>query len=340
MSELRQDRTSGAWTIIAPARGKRPHDHPHGGDEDGSASSANCPFCPGHETVLPGIVDEIAGDGSPGWRVRSVPNLYPAVGVEDFTPLPHSTGHRTMDGYGRHEVIIESPLHDTDLTDFDPAQLDAVASMYHRRYLVLEGLPKIETVVLCRNHGARAGASLRHPHSQIIALATVPQRIRSAANWARGVHRETGHCATCLELAAELREGTRIVEETDGFAVLVPFAAAAPFEFWIVPKRHAASFATLDVEELAGFMHLLQRSIGRLKQATGSWVAYNFVVDSAPKNLVSAPHMHWKLRLRPALAIPGGFELGTDLPINPSSPETDAEALRASLGGTWTGTVG
>lgn len=330
MSELRQDRTSGAWSIIAPARGNRPHDHRRGESLTSHTAPSECPFCPGHEHELPGIVDEAAGDAGTGWRVRVTPNLYPAVSAEDFTPLPHSVGHRTMDGYGRHEVIIELPRHDADIADFDDAQLDALVSVYHRRYTALAAMAKVEAVVLCRNHGHRAGASLHHPHSQIVGLSAIPQHMRAAANWARAAHRQTGHCPTCLELAAELREGTRLVEETDGFAALVPFAATGPFEFWLMPKRHEPSFGGTDEPERADFIRLLRRTIRRLKTVAGPSVAYNFVVDSAPGGVSAAPWLHWKLRLVPALVIRGGFELGTDLPINPSSPEADAQRLRES----------
>ena len=287
---------SGAWSIIAPARGKRPHDHADSPEPRG-AGSARCPFCPGHEPLLPGVIDEIPQDEPPGWRVRSTPNLYPAVSLEDFAAIPHSTGHRTMDGYGLHEVIVDSPNHDDDIADFDDAQMDAVVTMYHRRYMALAALPKIEAIVLCRNHGHQAGASLHHPHAQIVGLSAIPQRIRRAGNWARAAYRETGHCVACIELDAELRDGARIIEKTDRFVVLVPFAATAPFETWIVPRRHQASFDAVRPDELMEFGRLLRRSVQWLREVAGEFVPYNFAVDSAPTDAAGAGHLHWKLRL-------------------------------------------
>lgn len=330
MSELRQDPTSGRWSIIAPARGNRPHDRFHDAAHQSEAAPSECPFCPGRETELPEIIDEIRQDAAPGWHVRAVPNLYPAVDAGEGDGAAGFAGARAEAGYGRHEVIIDSPRHGADLSDLDGQQIEAVVSMYHRRYRALAALPRIETVVLCRNHGHRAGASLDHPHTQIIALAMVPQRIRTACAWQQALHRETGRCATCRELAAELRDGRRLVEETEHFAAFVPFAAATPFETWLVPKRHHASFGEAVPEERADLARLLGRGIRRLKRVAGTKVAHNLVLDSRSTQPNVAPHLHWKLRLIPAIVVPGGFELGTSLPINPSLPEADAEALRSA----------
>lgn len=333
MSELRQDRTTGAWSIIAPNRGKRPHDHSPS-EEPVDPGNDDCPFCPGHEAVLPSITSQIAQEAWPGWRVRAVPNLYPALGPEnpvhpeeppDAEPV---AGHRREPGEGRHEVIIDSPDHDADIAGFDDAQIAALMKMYHQRYVALAALPRTETVVLCRNHGHMAGASLRHPHTQVLALATVPQRIRSVINWCRSAYRRTGHCPTCLELAAEMRDGSRIVEVMDRFVALVPYAASGPCETWIIPRRHQASFVAVEALDLLALGQILRRSTRRMKTALGNSAAYNLVIDSAPERGSVGAFFHWKLRLVPAMVVKGGFELGTDLPINPSSPEADAKALR------------
>jgi len=341
MSELRQDRTTGAWSIIAPNRGERPHDHSAGG-EPCDSGKGDCPFCAGHEAALPSITSEIGQDAPPGWRVRTVPNLYPALGPENrsnsegrtnpdaSTSREAVTGHRREPGEGRHEVIIDSPDHDADIPDFDDAQIAALMRMYHQRYVTLAALPKIETVVLCRNHGRMAGASLRHPHTQVLALATVPPRVRSLVNWCRSAHRQTGYCPTCLELAAEMRDGSRIIEVLDRFVVLVPYAASDPYETWIVPREHQASFAAAEKADLLELGEILRRSTRRVKTVLGKSAAYNLVFDSAPERGSVGAFFHWKLRIVPAMVVRGGFELGTDLPINPSSPEADARALRGA----------
>ena len=190
--------------------------------------------------------------------------------------------------------------------------------------------PGVETAVVFRNHGRRAGASLAHPHGQIIALGEVPPLLAAMSAWSRNYLGEHGRCPTCEELEIECRNGTRIVDQNDGFVGLVPFAAEHPFEIWIVPRHHSASFTALDTGGLAAFGELLARSLRLLNGALHE-PSFKFVVDSAPKRDADSPHFHWRLRLVPEVAAWGGFELGTALAINPASPEEDAAALRAAL---------
>jgi len=328
MSELRQDRTSGRWVITAPQRGRRPQspDHPPR-PAPVPAFDPDCPFCPGHESELPAILAETPGEGAPGWRVRVVPNKFPAL--QQHPAAPAHTGHATRPGYGFHEVIIESPHHDVDLTTLGAEERLAAVTAYRDRSRALIERPGIETAVVFRNHGARAGASLIHPHAQIIALDQVPPRLAAMSAWSRDYLRDHGRCPTCEELEIECRDGTRLVEQSDDFVTLVPFAAEHPFETWIIPRHHQASFAALEAGEVTAFGDMLVRSLRRLDGAL-QHPSVNFVIDSAPKRDAAAPHFHWRLRLVPDVATWGGFELGTGLAINPSSPETDAAALRAA----------
>ena len=133
----------------------------------------------------------------------------------------------------------------------------------------------------------------------------------------------------CEELQIETRHRERVIEETDRFLALVPFAAEHPYEIWIVPLDHHASFIDIEEEALAEFGELLARCLRRLKEVLDD-PPFNFVINSAPKHAFGAAHFHWRLRLVPQVAIWGGFELGGNLPINPSSPEDDAAALRAA----------
>lgn len=330
MSELRQDRTTGAWAIIAPERGLRPHET---SDRDRRPDALPdfdpaCPFCPGNEAQLPGILAETPGKGSFGWQVRVVPNKYPVV---QSPPVPVSTGvadHQTMAAAGHHEVVIESPRHDADPAWMSDDDMAALVLVCRQRFTELIARPGIGTVVLFRNHGAAAGASLRHPHSQLIALAMTPPRLQSIADWMRQCRESAGQCVTCAELAFETADGTRIVEETPSFVVLAPFAACVPFEVWLVPKRHQASFAEIEDTECADLGRLLRNTLQRIKTAHGD-PPYNFVVESFDIEGGDAPHAHWRLRIAPDLVRWGGFELGTGVPINPSSPEKDAQVLRA-----------
>jgi UDPglucose--hexose-1-phosphate uridylyltransferase len=330
MSELRQDRTTGGWVVIAPQRGGRPQMRDVGvRPRKRLRFDPACPFCPGNETQLPGIVDEVAARGTPGWSVRVVPNKFPAVQAAPAPPAPASRDHRMRPGHGAHEVIIESPRHDAELATLSAAELGAVAAVYRRRLRAVLGEDGIAAAILFRNYGRRAGASLMHPHAQIVALDFVPPKLAALSEWGKQYYVEHGRCAMCAELEIEMNGGVRVVDGNDAFVTLVPFAAEHPFELWLVPKRHQASFETLADDALPAFAMLLGRALRRLHAVLGD-LPYNFVVDSAPERERAAPYVHWRLRIVPNVATWGGFELGSGVPINPSSPEDDARLLRAA----------
>jgi UDPglucose--hexose-1-phosphate uridylyltransferase len=333
MSELRQDRTSGRWVIIAPQRGHRPDAllpaaHCLAARLQTPQFDPDCPFCPGHENRLPGIVTETRTQAPPGWTVRVVPNKFPALQPDAKAEVAEvTTRHRMRDGYGLHEVIIESPRHDADLVSMTDAQIEAVVSAYRDRLKHLLNRPGIEAVVLFRNHGPWGGASLPHPHAQALALGLVPPTLALLAHWGHRYYLDHGCCPTCDEIAGERDLGSRIVEETQNFLVLVPFAPEHPCETWIVPIEHQASFLHMDDLQLAEFARLLRRTLDRLLCAKDD-PPYNFVIDSAARTHLQSPYLHWRLRIAPNLATGGGFELGAGMAINPSNPEDDASVLR------------
>ena len=325
---------SGTWVLVAPDRGRRPG----GWHRDVAARGPvpefdpACPFCPGNEHLLPGIVAETASDAPPGWRTRVVPNKYPALRSQGGNaPRATHAGHvRAARGY--HEVIVETPRHDVHLTGLAETHLAAVIEAYHQRFAELGARAAMQSVSVFRNHGSRAGASLAHPHSQVIAVDTMPPRLAAASARARAHHARHGRCLVCEQLEREIEEGMRIVETTDDFVTVVPFAARSPYELWIVPRRHQATFARSDAAALAGLGRALQRALRRLASALAD-PSYNFAIESEIEREADAASMHWGLRIVPDLVTPGGFELATSLPINPSLPEDDAEALRAASAG-------
>jgi len=286
-----------------------------------------CPFCPGNEAMLPGIIAETGADEAPGWSMRVVPNKFPAL--DPHAPPVAHTDHLAHPGRGIHEVIIESPRHDTDLATMSADQLRAVVGLYRERSRTLLARNGVAATVLFRNRGRDAGASLVHPHAQIVALDMVPPHVAALGDWGRRYHERHGRCPLCDELAIERNDGRRIVEKNDGFVALVPFAAEHPYEIWIVPKQHQPSFAALGDDALGQFAALVGRSLRRLNAALDCR-PYNFVLDSAPSSERSAGYWHWKLRIVPDVAVWGGFELGAGMPINPSSPEENARLLRAT----------
>ncbi len=319
MSEIRQDPCTGERVLIASGRKRRPKDWRRDEGELIPAFDPHCPFCPGNEDKLPGIVSEVARDEPPGWAIRVVPNKYPAV-----TP---SGGDAAGAVRGEHRVIVETPRHDLDFDRLTSAEARVVVDCYHAQFCALAALPETKSVVLFRNYGPTAGASRQHAHSQIVSLDVVPPMQDATASWLRGAFERHGENATARYLRQELEAGTRIVEATEHFVLLVPFAASTPFEMHLLPRRQQSSFAEPSAAERAGLAALLQSAVRRLKAAIGP-LDYNWVFDSALAQDAEPELHYWRLRIVPKLAVPGGFELGTALPINSSLPEDDAAALR------------
>lgn len=333
MSELRQDPTTGAYVIVAPERSRRPAANAGAPAKIAPAPSfdAGCPFCPGNEAMLPTILAETPGPAPAGWLVRAVPNKYPAV-TAPAAPVA-APGHTARPGYGFHEVIVESPRHDADLATMTEKERQAVLTVYRQRFAGMWSHDGIAAVVLFRNHGARSGASLVHPHAQIIAFGIVPPRMHRLRDWGAEQVRAGGGCPTCGELERELGAGARIVDQSDGFVALVPYAAECPYEVWVLPKRHQASFAEAGDDELSDMTAVLGRALHALRVAHDD-PPYSFAIESPGPGAEGTEHLHWRLRIVPDLVNWGGFERGAGMPINPSSPEADAAHLRASLNDT------
>ncbi|WP_165793779.1 galactose-1-phosphate uridylyltransferase [Hyphococcus luteus] len=330
MSEYRRDRTTGEWVLVAPERKRRPHVRfsGHASTGDGRALDPECPFCPGNENMLTDILLESPLDGSLGWRTRVVANKYPMVSSGASKAPAFEGAPDRIAGGGYHEVIIETARHNADLSALAVEEVEDVIRTYLRRYADLMKRPNVKAVIVFRNHGRRAGASLGHPHSQIVATGMVPPRLSASAAWARRHYENHRQCVVCEEVQRELESGLRVVEETDNFLIVVPFAAAGPFEQRIYPRRHQACFselAELEIRELAG---ALKRALQHLNAVLDD-PPYNFVIESGTADSAGSRYRHWDIRIVPAIQHLGGFELGAGLPVNSSCPEDDAEELRS-----------
>jgi len=267
-----------------------------------------------------------AEDGS--WTVRAVPNRYPAL-TRAGNGLRQAVGlYRIMEGFGAHEVIIETPRHDRQPSRMSPVEMEAVVAAYLHRHRALESVPGIRAVILFRNHGPAAGTSLVHPHSQVIATGIVPGHIRRRDDSARAYFDDWGRCLFCDMLEQERRDRTRMVAENGLFAAFVPFAAGVPFEIWILPKAHRSCFSGMDESDGSSLAVVLRDVLGRLERACGD-PDYNYVIHSACGGGEEA-YLHWHLQLKPRLVTPAGFEMGSGIQINPSIPEEDAARLRES----------
>ena len=337
MSEFRQDPLTGRWVIVAPERAARPK--ATGADPETAPPrepfDPSCPFCPGNEEMVPAILEETPGpqgSGRAGWLTRVVPNKYPALGPDTAAPTFGHAGEVSLPGHGAHEVVVETPRHDADLEDMETGHVAEILRCWRRRHAELIARPGIRAVIVFRNRGPQGGASLAHPHSQVIAAGMVPPRLARESAWARAHHDRHGRCVTCETLGREAARGRRVVELTERCALLVPFAAVTPFEQRIAPVRHRASFADADDAELDELAGLLRRALLRL-DACLDRPPYNLVIESAPAGETEAAHLHWRLGIVPARHRPGGFEIAAGIEINTSLPEDDARRLREAGAG-------
>jgi UDPglucose--hexose-1-phosphate uridylyltransferase len=333
MPALRRDPIVGRWVIIATERAQRPTDLTRA---PRPAAPGLCPFCPGHEDKTPREV-YVAGraptaphDG-PGWRVRVVPNRFPALKIEGDLDREAEGIYDRMNGIGAHEVIVETPDHDRQLKDLSDAELTEVLFAFKARILDLRNDQRFRYVLLFKNHGQAAGASLDHAHSQLIALPVVPRQVLEEIEGARRHYEHKERCIFCDVVGQERKDRTRLVHENDAFVVFAPWAPRSPFETWIVPKRHESSYEAEPKERLGLCAQALGTAVRRLSAALGD-PAYNFIVHSNPLRDAPSPSYHWHIELMPALTQVAGFEWGSGFHINPVPPEEAAEFLRKVQG--------
>jgi UDPglucose--hexose-1-phosphate uridylyltransferase len=232
-----------------------------------------------------------------------------------------------MQGYGHHEVIIESPRHDHDIATMEDEDVAAVLMMYKQRYVEHRQDPRNLLILIFRNHGQRAGASLIHPHSQIITTGMIPRHVRTREDEAQRYYDEWGQCVYCDMIAFEQMDRQRVVLENDSFIAFVPYAAEVPFETWIVPKRHQTDFAHISENECVDLTFALRSVLGRLRSKLND-PDYNYVLNTTTR-VTNEPQLHWYVRVRPRLVTRAGFEIGSGMRINPSLPEADAAFLNA-----------
>ena len=325
MTELRLDPTLRNWVIVAPERSKRP-DAFRGHHPQRAQLAEPCVFCAGREADTPPELFRLR-DRTGGWRVRVIPNKFPALSADGRRDQrANGLGFTSMPGTGRHEVVVESPQHDWDLSTAEVNEVRDLLSAYRSRHRVLRD-SGTAAVIIFRNHGPGSGTSLPHPHSQIVAAPVVPLMVRHRLDVALQHYDVTGHCLYIEILERELADGRRIVVQNEGFVAFQPFAAAAPFETWIMPRVHRASFADVTDEELAHLASALRDVLSGLRDLLDD-PDYNYVIHSAPPGDDDKPYFLWHVQIAPRLTTPAGFELGSGISVNPSSPEMTAPALR------------
>ena len=329
MPELRRDPVVGRWVIVAPERADRPNALVRTlADQDDPAS---CPFCPGHEAMTPPEVLVHRENGGPrngpGWTLRVVPNRFPALRTEERMVRAGLGMYDVMGGVGAHEVIIETPEHARQLPQQSPEQVEQVLRAAQERMLDLSRDVRLRSVLFFKNSGAASGATLSHPHSQIVALPLVPGELQQELSGARKHFEEKERCVFCDILAQEARERSRVVLETDGFVALSPWASRAPFELLVLPREHRSVYEQSTAQEVRGLAEALRLSLRKLDLALDK-PAYSFYLHTLPLREPPSDWYHWHLEVRPVLALTAGFEWGSGFFINPTPPEEAAAFLR------------
>lgn len=304
-AEIRRD-LRGEVVIISPGRAERPYDF----RESSEQRRSHCPFCPGHEAQTPPEVDAVRADGSaadaPGWSVRVVPNRYPA--------FPREPGAGSA--WGVHEVIIESPVHEKGLPELPVEDVRQVLGVYQRRLRAARADQRMRYACIFKNHGAAAGASLEHPHSQLMAVPFVPRRIAEEVEAHRG-----GIFASRLAAAEPVAESASVV-------AFCPEDARLPYEVWIAPRRPEPAFEGEPAEVVAETAELLAKLL-RAMNGILHRPPYHLLVYTAP--FQGGDGFSWRIELVPRMARIAGFELATGVFVNQTAPEGAAAAYRKRL---------
>jgi UDPglucose--hexose-1-phosphate uridylyltransferase len=330
LPELRKDPITGRWVIIATERARRPSDFIR--QPVPPATVRICPFCYGSEQKTPPEVLAYrpgGGPNQPGWSVRVVPNKFPALGIEGELNRQGEGMYDKMNGIGAHEVVIESPDHKLTMAEMTERQIEEVLWAFRDRVNDLKKDTRFRYIVLFKNHGEMAGATLEHPHSQLIALAVIPKRAKEELDGAKAYFDFKERCVYCDILRHEASCGVRVVAETERLMVIAPWAPRFPFETWIVPKRHESHFETADnptLQNLAWVIRTTLRKIDKVLERP----AFNLIVHSAPVQDSHMEQYHWHIEVIPKLSKVAGFEWGTGFHINPTPPEEAASVLRES----------
>jgi UDPglucose--hexose-1-phosphate uridylyltransferase len=328
MPELRKDPIHGMWVIVSTDRIRRPSDF---APEERNPIGGFCPLCEGNEDRTPPEIIAFRDNGtppnSPGWTLRVVPNKFPALRIEGELGREGQGVYDKMNGIGAHEVVIETPLHSETLATLPLKAVENVLWAYRERIIDLRRDQRFRYVLVFKNYGLAAGASLEHPHSQIIALPIVPMRVSEEIEGARAYFHYKDRCVFCDIIRQELQQRSRLIIENKSFISIAPFASRFPFETWIVPKTHFPSFEHMESFEYEQAAQILSETLRRMNQVLDD-PPYNYIIHTSSFQELDNDYYHWHFEIMPKMTKVAGFEWGTGFYINPTPPEEAAEYMR------------
>ena len=328
MDQLRKDPINGRWVIVLTEKPKAPSDFEF---EALPQKKGSCPFCYGHETMTPPEIqahrEGTTRPNSPGWSTRVVPNKFPALRIEGNLDRRGVGMFDMSNGIGAHEIIIETPEHTKGLADLLDHEVEKVIWAYRDRSVDLHGDKRFRYIMIFKNHGYSAGASLAHSHSQLIALPMVPKNVNEELHGASAYYEYKERCIFCDMLAQEKAENERLICENSRFLAFSPFASRFPFEVWILPKEHHSDFSFIKTEDVIELARILKAVLLRIKQVLGN-PPYNFIIHTSPIEEKDREDYHWHIEIMPKLMPIAGFEWASGFYINPTPPEIAARYLR------------
>lgn len=329
MSELRRDPIVGRWVIVDTDHPSKPEDYelePHGW------RGGTCPFCYGNESLTPPEIDSFRNSNTspntPGWQVRVVSNKFPALQIEGSLDRKGLGMYDMSNGVGAHEILIESPYHHKDIPDLLNPEIENIITMVCRRSNDLTKDKRFKYIMIFKNYGPAAGASLEHPHTQIIALPMVPKNALEEIKWSRDYFEYRERCIFCDIIRQENQEKERVILENKHFLSFCPFVSRFPFEIWIMPKKHSGYFCQMSPDEIPSLAAILKETVSKLKSIFPN-AAYNFIIHSSPVNGEGdSDFYHWHIELMPKLTRVAGFEWGSGFYLVSTPPEIAAKYLR------------
>ncbi|MEW6171407.1 MAG: galactose-1-phosphate uridylyltransferase [Candidatus Omnitrophota bacterium] len=329
MSELRRDPIVGRWVIVDT-------DHPATPDKFDKEvhtfnQTANCPFCYGNEHLTPPEIEAFrypdTKANTSGWQTRVVPNKFPALQIEGDLERRGLGIFDLSNGVGAHEVIIETPYHTKNIPELLDDEVEKMLEMYCRRGIDLRKDKRFKYIMIFKNYGASAGASMEHPHSQLIALPMVPKNVSEELTGAQNYFNYRDRCIFCDMMRQELQEKERIIEENRDFVAFCPFVSRFPFEVWIMPKKHSGYFCHISREGITELASILKGVLTRIKVVLSD-PAYNYIIHTSPIDGEEREAYHWHFEIMPKLTRVAGFEWGTGFYVTPTPPELAAKLLR------------
>ena len=330
MSEIRKDPLVPRWVIMAPERARRPIEVT---DESHAVQLQEDPFAEGAEATTPSEVlairDAASKPNQPGWQVRVLPNKFPAVHPGDAAEIQHNGIYEQMNGVGVHEVIVECPQNEANLSRLSLANVRHVLSVYRDRLAQLQHDPALAHAIIFKNQGALAGASVHHSHSQLIATPFVPQTIRDELAGALEFHEQHGEDIFAAMIRQELASGSRLVLQTSRFLAFCPFASRFPYETWIVPRLSGSRFEMVSADCLDELGNVLRTVLRKLEIGLGD-PPCNYYLHTAPFRTPELPHYRWHFEIFPRLTRVAGYEWGSGCFLNEVLPEDAASLLRAT----------